>query len=950
MYNKISAILLCGGIGTSVWILPHLSHLSLWYAAIPLCIAAILGLSASDENHPADDRLAFLNGAGVMLAFAVALVYRFTYLSTVPIGTDIGETPFFTGLAANFATDGFKYNPYKGYMHTGYAYVGALGMLLSSEWDWGFRMATAVASALTVVTSFFAIRALTQNSTAAAWIGAGLLASSPWHMNISRVLMQKFLLTLCESITLLGLILAATASKSSRRLAGALLAVLGFVLGLNAYWGCYVLAATWGSFLLYLLAFHRSSVAQWGKPLLGASIIAFGLGLPVILKILPELGLSGYVKTKFDFGGDSFVLKVIRNLEFLFWALSSSKSRFGEPFVTAPTAFLFLVGLVRAAQQFRSSPGSALLLLNFAWFFIGIAVTWAHDMYMTGIIFSVYCLAGQGAIWIGQKLANNFGGGRAMLLGVVPLVLVGQQAFVNYTKALFTPIYARTPYVQPAADLRDEFRALTKTHSVWLPMKGLGETLLSRHNLKYPEYAFVPKVNTFDTHVPVFDTSKIQGSAGIELYLLPTPSTQILVQDTLKKLYPNLTITRLRPPPPHDRRPEYSNPTALRISIPIEDVTRLKEAPATTIGDTLRTQGFLAIPREGFYSFCHEEPAKPQLEINEQPFDLASCSDPDAGKRVVFLGTGLHRVVILGQRKAGELKILARMHGGSERPLRDLLWGFAASSAQEGANTKRGDSGKPTSFIYELTEVFPQAAQKVAQVSAFDNMTAVLASKNSIYAFERGSRAPKQVGSSIVELSALGRPGNPLLIAQRKPAMQVLSIRGEDTSVVFDSPNASILDFDQQGDRLALLREDGRVTLTKGGAVETTISVIPEKPATAVAWIADSIFVTTPHAIYSKNLSTGVSGRIAGDFSVLKNLSSDGEGNLYAWAPHQNETTRVFSSSGQRLLHTSGISTAIVLAKDGKPTRGLSLPKFLSDEIFAIDGNNLLILRKKAVP
>lgn len=946
---KISfGLFLFGCICASVWILPRLSSLPSWLVAVPLSVALIIGVRGNEGENVAVEKIAVLSKVGVVLALGLALEYRFTYLTTVPSPTNSGETGFFTGLAAKFAGEGFSYTSYQGYMHTGYAYLGALGMLLSSEWDWGFRFATAVASALTVVTSLLAIRALSPKGSAAGWIGAGLLASSPWHLFISRFLMQKFLLTLCESITLLGLIVAVTGATSARRYCAAILAAVGFVLGLHTYWGCYVLAATWTTFLLYLIIFHRSYARQFLGPLVVASVLALIVSLPAIEVVAGHRAPLGYVKTKFDFGDDVFLNKVMRNIEYVFWGLSASINKGGSPYVTAPVAFLFLVGLIRAVKRFRSSIPSALILINFAWFFAGIVATWAHNMYMTGLIFSVYCLAAQGAVWIGQALASAFGGGRLLLLGIAPLALVGHQGVTNYKKALFSPIAGHSPYQQPASHLFDQIRAFSETHSVWLPMRGLGDTLARNHNLKYPEYAFVSKLHTFDANIPLFDTRAIEDSAGIELYLLPTPLSEILINDSLKVLYPNLVVTHLGAPPPYDQMPQYRSPTALRVSISLSDVMQLKTTSGVTLGDKIENRGFLAVTREGFYSFCYQESSKPRLVINNEPFEMMSCSEHAASQRLVFLGVGVHQVVVQSQLESSALKIISRHQDGTERPLQDLLWGFTTPSVQEWAKKNRGVLGKRSSFVYEVAEMFPNIAEKILKISGLNTNTAVLSGWDGLLTFNRGSSTTQRYLPSIDQEVMLGRPGTPLLIGNRG-GTKVFAVLGDQMNLVFDAKSIAILDFDQQGDRLALLRSDGQVIITEKGGVETTIKITPAKPATSVAWISDTLYVATPEGIYYRKLSTGTSGRIAGDFSVLKNLSSDVDGNLYAWSPHQKEPTRVFSSSALQLYNAAANSTAIFLSQKGEPIRGLNLPKFLSDDVFAAYGNNLLIFRKKPV-
>lgn len=950
MVKKILGLILCGAVGASVWVLLHLSTQPLWYLTLPVLVAVLVGLWNSVSPSSPEEKNSRLSKIGIALAITLTLGYRFSYLETGPSAIDSAETPFYTEMSAQFLLKGFWYTPYIGYLHTLYGYIGAVGMALFSDWEWGFRFATAFCSALTVLTSFFAIRALSPDCPRAAWIGAGLMAASPWHIWISRFLMQKFLLTLCESITLLGLTLAVTAMKSSGRYWGAALAAFGFVLGLHAYWGCYVLAPVWATFLLYLLVFHPSRARQCWGPMLVACVLAAGLSIPAILELLPQFGSSGYVKSKFDYGDNVFLNKVIRNLDFLFWALSSATSKHGAAFIPAPITFLFLVGLARAIRRFRSSITSALIVINFTWFFAGIALTWAHDMYMTGLLFSVYCLAGQGLAWIGQALVNSFGVGRAVFLGVLPLAFVCHQAVTNYTEALLLPRHtAFGPHVAPATQLRKEIRASTETHSVWLSKLGFGEGLWLMHEQGFPDYAFVRKLNIFKEDVPWFDPQKVRGTAGVEIFLRPMNSTTKIIDGTLKQLYPHAIVTALPVPPPFDQAPEFKDPRALRVTIPLSDITQLKEAPSTQVGDTVETRGYLTISDEGIYSFCYQDGSKPQLTINDQALEVTPCADVGAKKTMLFLGAGVHPVLVRGQRKASELTLVAKPEGGTDIPLADLVWGFASPTAQEWASEHRGDSGKPTAFVYEEAESYQlKLPNGFRQISGFNKYDAVLLYMDGIFGLDRQSRSLTRALAFFEQPTMLGRPGSPLLI--QRHATKVFSVTGSEMKLAFDTEDTPIIDFDHEDDRLALLRADGTVLITRNGVIETTVSIVQDEQAMTVAFSHNSVFVTTRKGIYFRNMTTGASGKIVAELAMNTGLSSDAEGNLYAWHPSGTTPTKVFTNEGARLFNASTGTTNLFVDKNGNPVSGIIFPKFLNDATTTVQGDTLRVFQRRGIP
>ena len=949
MVKKLLGLLLCGGIGASIWILPKLSEQPLWMVAIPLAVAILLGGPWSASSPLEGERRSSLSTIGLVLAFALGLAYRFSYLDTVPSGADMAETPLFTSLSARFLTEGFWYTPYVGYMHTLYAYIGALGMLLSSDWEWGFRAATAVVSFLTLITSFFAIRALSAVGSKAAWIGIGLMATSPWHIWISRFLMQKFLLPFCESITLFGLIVAATGIKRSHRYLGAVVAAIGFILGLHAYWGCYVLGGTWAVFLVYLVAFHRDQARRYLGPLFTASFLATCLALPVLYVLIPELGASGYIKSKLDYGDNVFLHKVVRNLEFLLWALSSSTSKYGTSFVTAPVAFLFLVGLFGAVRRFRSSIPSALLVINFTLFFVGIMVTWAHDMYMTGLLFSVYCLAGQGLVRSGQTLIAAFGGGRALFLGLAPIALLGEQAVTNYMVSLVRPTYTFfSPYANPATHLRDEMRALTSTHSVWIPRREFGESLWTLCDQGFPEYAFVRKLHVFNPDVPWFEPSAVQGTQGAELYLIPSEGSQRLIDTTLRKLYPNLVVHSLPVPPPHDQHPENLAPRALRVSIPVSDVFSLKEAPATPVGNEIESRGFLGVAQDVVYSFCSEDNVRPQLIVDDRTIEVMSCSDQSAKKHFAFLGAGLHPVRIVAQHKSAELKLFAKTKDGAASPIRELLWGFSPPDANAWAHQNRGDSGKPASFVYEARESFPQRdLDPLRSISARNGNETILSFMKGIFSFDRASNTTKQIlDFQIGDFVKLGRAGTPLLML--RSGAKIFSLVGTTEKQLHDF-GCPVTDFDQQGDKVATLCADGRIFITKGEKVETTTWVVKDQAVTGLVWIGDTLYVGTTVGTYYRNIITGTTGKIVGALMFNMGMSADDRGNIYIWSSDRNWTPKVYSSSGERLFDPTTGSTEFFFDEKGAPLKGVIMPKFFADGFLGAYGNDLRIFQKRAV-
>jgi hypothetical protein len=950
MVKKILGLIVCGAVGASVWVLLHLSTQPLWYLALPIFVAVLLGVRTSMSPSSPEEKNSLLSKLGIALAIALTLGYRFSYLETVPSGIDSAETPLYTEMAAQFLLKGFWYTPYIGYLHTLYGYICAVGMAFVSDWEWGFRFATAFCSALTVLTSFFAIRALSPDCPRAAWIGAGLMAASPWHIWISRFLMQKYLLTLCESITLLGLTLTVTAIKGSGRYWGAALAAFGFVLGLHAYWGCYVLAPVWATFLLYLLVFHTSRVRQCWGPTLVACVLAAGLSVPLILELLPQLSNSGYVKSKIDYGDTVFLSKFIRNLDFLFWALSSAHSKHGSAFIPAPITFLFLVGLARAIRRFRSSITSALIVINFCWFFAGIALTWAHDMYMTGLIFSVYCLAGQGLAWIGQSLVNSFGVGRAVFLGILPIAFVCHQAFTNYTEAFMLPRHtAFGPYVNPATHLRKEIQASTETHSVWLPKIEFGERLRLMHDQGFPDYAFVRKLNTFKEDMPWFDLQKVRGTAGVEMFFRPMDSTTKIIDGTLKQLYPHVIVTALPVPPPYDQAPEFKDPRAIRVTIPLSDIMQLKEASSTQVGDTVETRGYLTISDEGIYSFCYQDGSKPQLTINDQALEVTPCADGSAQRTMVFLGIGLHPVVIRGERRASELTLVANPQGGTDIPFTELVWGFASPTAQEWARVHRGDSGKPATFGYEAAESYPITPPSgFRQISGFSALDPVLLFMDGVYGFDRQARSLTREVAFAERPTLLGRPGSPLIIQHQ--ATKLFAVTGSEIKLLVDTTGKPIIDFDHEGELLATLHPDGTVSITRNGAIETTVPVVKDEQATSVAFSRNSLFVATQKGIYFKNLTTGAAGKVVAELSVVTGLSSDAEGNIYAWTPHSDTPTKVFNNGGERLFNASAGTTNLFVDKEGKPVNRIILPKFLSDTTISFQGDTLQVFQRRGIP
>lgn len=946
--KKILGLILCGAGCASVWVLLHLTSLSLWYLAVPVSVAIIIGAWNSASASSPEDRASLLSKIGIALVIVLTLGYRFAYLETVPSGIDSAETPLYTAMSADFLTKGFWYTPYIGYLHTLYGYIGAMGMAISSDWDWGFRFATAFCSALTVLTSFLAIRALSPDCPRAAWIGAGLMAASPWHVWISRFLMQKFLLTLCESITLLGLALTVTATRSSRRYWGATLAASGFVLGLHAYWGCYVLAPVWGIFLVYLILFHPSRARQCWAPLLTACVLGAALSVPVLMELLPQLGGSGYVKSKFDYGDTDYLRKVIRNLDFIFWGLSSAPSSHGAPFIPAPVTFLFMVGLARAIRRFRSSITSALIVINFTTFFAGIALTWAHDMYMTGLLFSVYCLAGQGVAWIGQTLVTTFGCGRPLFLGILPLVFVGQQAVTNYTEALLLPTHTSFgPYVDPGSHLRAEMRAMTQTHSVWVLKSGLGRGLWLMREQGFPDYAFVDTLNILNEDAPWFDLHKVEGTAGVEIFLRPRIPAWTVLDTTLTQLYPHRIVTPLTVPPPHNQVPDYKEPRALRVSIPLSDITQLKQPSITRIGDTVKTAGYLTISNDGMYSFCHQDGPRPELIVNGQSLDVPSCSDTSAQSSMVYLGTGVHPASVTGQRIASELTLIAKPQGKPDVPFADLLWGFTSPDAAQWALTHRGHSGKPTTFLYETRETLPRLpVNRFWQISGLSSRNPVLLFAEGMYAFDRQSNSFNKVFTFFDDPVVLGRPGVPLLVLQ-KPS-KVFAVENTEMKLVFDATPTPIVDFDQQGDRLAILHADGRVVVVKNGVIETTVSMTQEEYVMSVVFSRDSVFVATQSGIYMRNIATGASDKIADHLPVNAGLSSDAEGNLYVWSPNKGELTKVFTNDGERLFSPSAGNTALFVDKDGTPVTGLLFPKFVGDEVTVVEEGTMRVFRRRA--
>lgn len=773
------------------------------------------------------------------------------------------------------------------------------------------------------------------------------MAASPWHIWISRFHMQKFLLPLCESITLLGLILAMTSVKKWRRYWGALLATFGFILGLHAYWACYVLAPVWATFLLYLFIFHRSGVRRNWAPLLLACILTFALAVPTIWHFSYELGSSGYVKSKFDFGDSVYLHKVVRNLKFLFWGLSSASEY--ECFVTAPVTFLFLVGLVKAVTQFRSSIPSALIVINFTWFFIGIAATWAHDMYMTGLIFSVYCLAGQGLAWIGQSLMSTFAGGRWLFLGVAPIALVCQQAVANYPEALVFPRHTSFgPYVNPGTHLRNEMRAFTKTHSVWASRPEMGDGLWWLHEQGFPEYAFVENLNVFSPEAPWFDADKVQGTAGVELYLRPSKESQRLIDETLKKLYPHLTVTEIPVPAPYNQYSGFQAPKAIRVSIAVAAINQLKGATSTRVGDMTETQGFLLIPRDAVYSFCHNETSTPLLTIDDQSIEVPPCAAQGTPKYTAALDAGLHPVLISGSRGASELDLLVRSEGTNELRFANILWGFTPPSAGQWAREHRAPYGVPASFVYESVDVYPQKDLAFLRgISGFSATEPILSFMDGVYSFDRASNTKKRILPSIQDQTRLGRPSSPLLL-QRK-GTEIVAVNGTEIRKLFDSGGMQIVDFDHQGERASLLYPDGRVLISKDGAIELTAPATQGAGASSVAWAFDFIFVATRSGIYFQNITTNTSGKILGGVSLTRGLSSDAEGNVYAWTGLPNLQPKVFSNTGRRLFNASAGSTALFVDKDGKPINGLTLPKFLGDEVLVAEGNNLRLFRRRAL-
>jgi len=772
------------------------------------------------------------------------------------------------------------------------------------------------------------------------------MAVSPWHIWISRFHMQKFLLPLCESITLMGLILVVTSGKRWGRYGGAFLATFGFILGLHAYWACYVLAPIWATFLIYLVVFHPSAVRHSWGPLLLACILTLGLTLPTIWHILPELGSSGYVKSKLDFGDNVFTRKVVRNIKFIFWALSPTSKY--ESFVTAPVTFLFLVGLIKAVTQFRSSIFSALIVINFAWFFIGIAATWAHDMYMTGLLFSVYCLAGQGLALIGQGLTTTFAGGRWLFLGVAPIALVCQQAVANYTEALVYPKHTSFgPYVNPGTHLRDEMRAFTQTHSVWASRTDLGEGLWWFHEQGFPEYAFVDKLNTFTPGAPWLDAGKVQGTAGVELYLGAGQESQRVIDETLKKLFPHLRVTGIPVPPPYSDYPGFKAPKALRVSISISDINELKEATSTHVTDMTETSGFLVIPRDTAYSFCHEETSTPRLIIDDQNVEVSPCTEQGTRKQTAILDAGLHPVVVLGGQKASDLRLRVHSDGTGDLSFAALLWGFATPTANEWANEHRAPYGLEASFVYELVDVYPQQNLAFLRfISGFSETAPILSFMDGVYSFDRTSNTMKRLLPSLQDPAKLGRPGLPLLLQRKSTQLDFLN--GSDARSFFDSKGTSIFDFDNQGERAALLRGDGSVLLAKDGAIEATVAVTEEAGAWGLAWAFDSMYVGARSGIYFKNIKTNTSGKVVGSFSGARGLSSDLEGNIYAWTGQPNVPVKVFSKTGHRLYSGAEDHTALFIDKDGKALNGLLLPKFLGNEVLVAEGNNLRLFRRRA--
>ncbi len=118
----------------------------------------------------------------------------------------------------------------------------------------------------------------------------------------------------------------------------------------------------------------------------------------------------------------------------------------------------------------------------------------------------------------------------------------------------------------------------------------------------------------------------------------------------------------------------------------------------------------------------------------------------------------------------------------------------------------------------------------------------------------------------------------------------------------------------------------------------------------SVAFSRNSVFVTTRKGIYFRNMTTGASGKIVAELAMNTGLSSDAEGNLYAWHPSGTTPTKVFTNEGARLFNASTGTTNLLVDEEGNSVSGIIFPRFLNDATTTVQGDTLRVFQRRGIP
>ncbi len=684
MSRLLQAIVLTAALAFGATLLAPDRPLSLWFAGGWLLIA--LGLAATHRKLPSATTSRWLTWLCLTVALAAAVSFRATHWRTVPAGYGY-EVLNFVKFASSLVRRGFPYEPYGWYAHTLLSYViGAVNAFVADEML-AMRLAAAGISVATVLAVAWCAWQLFEG--AAAWATASLLAISWWHLWATRNGYHQFLMPLLQPLVVGGMV-AGLRNGSSL---GFGLAALGLVLGLHAYWGLYVMPL-YAALLALLVRWKLPEV--WAQRVRAIRWFTWGTAVGLIpLGCFFATGPQAfqYIVESLDpqrVGASSTVAKLSVNLNYLRQALlpgvplEQTGHAVLDPVTWAATA----VGLVLALRTCRSELGAMAVLLLLFLYIPALALSIANEFYIGALLCPLYLLAGLG---LGRAIAAWWScHAAAGLLAIAAYWALWAQAY-EQNQQHFLQVISRTMLrsadrVEAQGFILLERLQAHRGKNLFVPRnepgRDFGGEAFSLAVL--PGYSWLNAVGVLTSQTALFPAVALREGHDAVSYVPRAPFAERFLLPTWRRLYRDVAIREVAPPPPWPSLGVSS--IGWEIEIPWEAL----RARFGMVEQGGAARGHLWIPADSGYEFRSFVPVAAALRLHGK----------DVGNgRIVYLEEGYHPI---------ELPLLAvgwtgwqiRRAGGTWEPL-DRFLVHAPREEEEGLRPYEASLGAVAEGFWE---------------------------------------------------------------------------------------------------------------------------------------------------------------------------------------------------------------------------------------------------------